>query len=37
MNDFLVLDTDVDLLDWLRQCRRGGLHERGRATDENGG
>jgi hypothetical protein len=29
--------TDVDLLDWLRQCRRAGLYEQGRAIYEKGG
>jgi hypothetical protein len=29
--------SDVDLLDWLRQCRRAGLYEQGRAIYENGG
>ncbi|QQS46114.1 MAG: hypothetical protein IPM66_19695 [Acidobacteriota bacterium] len=28
---------DVDLLDWLRQCRRAGLWEQGRAIYEKGG
>jgi hypothetical protein len=28
---------DVDLLDWLRQCRRAGLYEQGRAIYEKGG
>ena len=27
----------MDLLDWLRQCRRAGLHEQGRAIFEQGG
>jgi DNA modification methylase len=29
--------SDVDLLDWLRQCRRAGLYEEGRAIFEKGG
>ncbi|MGP0070197.1 MAG: DNA methyltransferase [Isosphaeraceae bacterium] len=29
--------SDVDLLDWLRQCRRAGLHELGKAIYEKGG
>jgi DNA modification methylase len=29
--------SDVDLLDWLRQCRRAGLYEQGRAIFEKGG
>jgi len=29
--------SDVDLLDWLRQCRRAGLYEQGRAMYEKGG
>ena len=29
--------SDVDLLDWLRQCRRAGLYEQGRAIYEKGG
>jgi hypothetical protein len=29
--------SDVDLLDWLRQCRRAGLYEQGRTIYENGG
>ena len=29
--------SDVDLLDWLRQCRRAGLYEHGRAIFEKGG
>jgi 16S rRNA G966 N2-methylase RsmD len=29
--------SDVDLLDWLRQCRRAGLYEHGRAIYEKGG
>jgi hypothetical protein len=29
--------SDLDLLDWLRQCRRAGLYEQGRAIYENGG
>jgi DNA modification methylase len=28
---------DADLLDWLRQCRRAGLYEQGRAIYEKGG
>jgi hypothetical protein len=28
---------DVDMLDWLRQCRRAGLYEQGRAIYEKGG
>ncbi len=28
---------DADLLDWLRQCRRAGLHEQGKAIYEKGG
>ncbi len=28
---------DVDLLDWLRQCRRAGLYEQRRAIYETGG
>ena len=28
---------DVDLLDWLRQCRRAGLYEQGRAIYDKGG
>lgn len=28
---------DVDLLDWLRQCRRAGLHEQGKSIYEKGG
>ncbi len=28
---------DVDLLDWLRQCRRAGLYEQGKAIYEKGG
>jgi hypothetical protein len=27
----------VDLLDWLRQCRRAGLYEQGKAIYEKGG
>ena len=27
----------MDLLDWLRQCRRAGLYEQGRAMYEKGG
>ena len=27
----------MDLLDWLRQCRRTGLYEQGRAIYEKGG
>jgi hypothetical protein len=29
--------SDKDLLDWLRQCRRAGLYEQGRAIYEKGG
>jgi len=29
--------SDVDHLDWLRQCRRAGLYEQGRAIYEKGG
>ena len=29
--------SDVDLLDWLRQCRRAGLYEQARAIYEKGG
>jgi hypothetical protein len=29
--------SDRDLLDWLRQCRRAGLFEQGRAIYEKGG
>jgi DNA modification methylase len=29
--------NDVDLLDWLRQCRRAGLYEQGKAIYEKGG
>ncbi len=29
--------SDVDLLDWLRHCRRAGLYEQGRAIYEKGG
>ncbi|HQU44775.1 MAG TPA: DNA methyltransferase [Pirellulales bacterium] len=29
--------SDADLLDWLRQCRRAGLYEQGRALYEKGG
>ena len=29
--------SDIDLLDWLRQCRRAGLYEQGRAIYEKGG
>ncbi|MGO8900254.1 MAG: DNA methyltransferase [Isosphaeraceae bacterium] len=29
--------SDVDLLDWLRQCRRAGLYDQGRAIYETGG
>lgn len=29
--------SDVDPLDWLRQCRRAGLWEQGRALYEKGG
>jgi hypothetical protein len=29
--------NDVDLLDWLRQCRRAGLYEQGRVIYEKGG
>jgi hypothetical protein len=29
--------SDVDLLDWLHQCRRAGLYEQGRAIYEKGG
>jgi hypothetical protein len=29
--------SDVNLLDWLRQCRRAGLYEQGRAIYEKGG
>lgn len=29
--------SDADLLDWLRQCRRAGLFEQGRAIYEKGG
>ena len=28
---------DADLLDWLRQCRRAGLYEQGKAISEKGG
>jgi hypothetical protein len=28
---------DVDLLDWLRQCRRAGLYDQGKAIYEKGG
>jgi hypothetical protein len=28
---------DVDLLNWLRQCRRAGLYEQGKAIYEKGG
>ncbi len=30
-------ESSVDLLDWLRQCRRAGLFEQGRALYEKGG
>ena len=30
-------NCDVDLLDWLRQCRRAGLYEQGKAIFEKGG
>jgi len=29
--------SDIDLLDWLRQCRRAGLFEQGKAIYEKGG
>jgi 16S rRNA G966 N2-methylase RsmD len=29
--------TDVDLLDWLRQCRRAGLYDQGKIIYEKGG
>jgi hypothetical protein len=29
--------NDLDLLDWLRQCRRAGLYEQGKAIYEKGG
>ncbi len=29
--------SDSDLLDWLRQCRRAGLYEQGKAISETGG
>jgi hypothetical protein len=29
--------SDVNLLDWLRQCRRAGLYEQGKAIYEKGG
>jgi hypothetical protein len=29
--------SDADLLDWLRQCRRAGLYEQGKAIYEKGG
>lgn len=29
--------SDVDLLDWLRQCRRAGLYDQGKAIYEKGG
>jgi hypothetical protein len=29
--------SDVDLLDWLRHCRRAGLYEQGKAIYEKGG
>jgi len=29
--------NDVDLLDWLRQCRRAGLYEQGKAIYQKGG
>ena len=29
--------SDYDLLDWLRQCRRAGLYDQGRALFEKGG
>ena len=29
--------SDADLLDWLRQCRRAGLYEQGKAIYERGG
>lgn len=29
--------SDVDLLDWLRQCRRAGLYEQGKAIYDKGG
>jgi DNA modification methylase len=29
--------SDVDLLDWLRQCRRAGLYEQGKSIYEKGG
>jgi DNA modification methylase len=29
--------SDVDLLEWLRQCRRAGLYEQGKAIYEKGG
>jgi 16S rRNA G966 N2-methylase RsmD len=29
--------SDVDLLDWLRQCRRAGLYDQGKAIFEKGG
>lgn len=29
--------SEVDLLDWLRQCRRAGLYEQGKAIYEKGG
>ena len=29
--------SDVDLLEWLRQCRRAGRYEQGRAIYEKGG
>jgi len=29
--------SDADLLDWLRQCRRAGLYDQGKAIYEKGG
>ena len=29
--------SDVDVLDWMRQCRRAGLYEQGKAIYEKGG
>jgi hypothetical protein len=29
--------SDLDLIDWLRQCRRAGLYEQGKAIFEKGG
>ena len=37
VRDNLRPGSDLDLLDWLRQCRRAGLYEHGMAISETGG